>query len=169
MRAIRPAGSASTSPAAGAKRARARARSDRDALPARRLVHLRGLRRPAYTAETLAVTFHGRTIADVLDLSVRRRRALRDVPWIRRVLQTLDDVGLGYITLGQAAPTLSGGEAQWVKLAAELARPETGNTLYILDEPTTGLHFDDVRKLLEVLHRLADLGNPWSSSSTTSK
>jgi excinuclease ABC subunit A len=82
-----------------------------------------------------------------------------NVPRIRRILQTLHDVGLGYIPLGQAAPTLSGGEAQRVKLAAELARPDTGKTLYILDEPTTGLHFDDVRKLLEVVHRLADLGN----------
>ena len=81
------------------------------------------------------------------------------MPRIRRILKTLDDVGLGYISLGQAAPTLSGGEAQRVKLAAELARPDTGSTLYILDEPTTGLHFDDVRKLLEVVHRLADLGN----------
>ena len=81
------------------------------------------------------------------------------VPKIRRVLQTLHDVGLGYVALGQAAPTLSGGEAQRVKLAAELARPDTGKTLYILDEPTTGLHVDDVRKLLDVVHRLADLGN----------
>ena len=81
------------------------------------------------------------------------------VPRIRKILQTLYDVGLGYIPLGQAAPTLSGGEAQRVKLAAELARPDTGKTLYILDEPTTGLHFDDVRKLLDVIHRLADLGN----------
>src|SRR6185436_5258077 len=81
------------------------------------------------------------------------------IPKIRRILQTLSDVGLDYLALGQAAPTLSGGEAQRVKLAAELARPNTGKTVYILDEPTTGLHFDDIRKLLEVLQRLVDLGN----------
>ena len=81
------------------------------------------------------------------------------MPRIRKILQTLFDVGLGYVPLGQSAPTLSGGEAQRVKLAAELARPDTGKTLYVLDEPTTGLHFDDVRKLLNVIHRLADLGN----------
>src|SRR6202162_1228739 len=81
------------------------------------------------------------------------------VPKIRKILQTLFDVGLGYIPLGQSAPTLSGGEAQRVKLAAELARPDTGKTLYVLDEPTPGLHFDDVGKLLNVIHRLADLGN----------
>ena len=122
---------------------------------------MRSLRRCArYTAETLAVTFRGKTIADVLNLSVAAALELfANVPRIRRILKTLDDVGLGYISLGQAAPTLSGGEAQRVKLAAELARPDTGSTLYILDEPTTGLHFDDVRKLLEVVHRLADLGN----------
>src|SRR5262249_9577760 len=113
-----------------------------------------------YTAETLAVKFHGKTIADVLDMSVAAALELfANIPRIRKILQTLDDVGLGYLSLGQSAPTLSGGEAQRVKLAAELARPDTGKTLYILDEPTTGLHFDDVRKLLEVLHRLADLGN----------
>ena len=81
------------------------------------------------------------------------------MPEIRQILQTLHDVGLGYVPLGQSAPTLSGGEAQRVKLAAELARPDTGRTLYVLDEPTTGLHLDDVRKLLDVIHRLADLGN----------
>src|SRR5262249_52755342 len=82
-----------------------------------------------------------------------------NIPKIRRVLQTLADVGLDYLSLGQPAPTLSGGEAQRVKLAAELGRPNTGRTLYLLDEPTTGLHFDDVHKLLEVLNRLVDLGN----------
>ena len=113
-----------------------------------------------YTAETLAVKFHGRTIADVLAMSVEAALELfSNVPRIRKILQTLFDVGLGYIPLGQSAPTLSGGEAQRVKLAAELARPDTGKTLYILDEPTTGLHFDDVSKLLNVIHRLADLGN----------
>ena len=83
----------------------------------------------------------------------------QNIPKIRRILQTLCDVGLDYLTLGQAAPTLSGGEAQRVKLAAELARPDTGRTLYLLDEPTTGLHFHDLAKLLDVLHRLVDLGN----------
>ena len=113
-----------------------------------------------FTAETLAITFHGNTIADVLNMSVAGALELfANVPRIKKILQTLYDVGLGYVHLGQAAPTLSGGEAQRVKLAAELARPDTGKTLYILDEPTTGLHFDDVRKLLDVIHRLADLGN----------
>ena len=113
-----------------------------------------------YTPETLAVKFRGKTIADVLEMSVDSALELfASVPKIRKVLQTLHDVGLGYIALGQSAPTLSGGEAQRVKLAAELARPDTGKTLYILDEPTTGLHLDDTRKLLDVIHRLADLGN----------
>ena len=113
-----------------------------------------------YDPETLAVTFRGKTIADVLNMKVDGALDLfGGVPKIRRVLQTLHDVGLGYVALGQAAPTLSGGEAQRVKLAAELARPDTGKTLYVLDEPTTGLHMDDVRKLLAVVHRLADLGN----------
>ena len=86
-------------------------------------------------------------------------KLFENIPKIRRVLQTLCDVGLDYLTLGQPAPTLSGGEAQRVKLAAELARPDTGRTLYLLDEPTTGLHFDDIAKLLDVLNRLVDLGN----------
>ena len=91
--------------------------------------------------------------------SARPSSCSRNIPKIRRILQTLADVGLDYLALGQAAPTLSGGEAQRVKLAAELARPNTGKTLYLLDEPTTGLHFDDIRKLLDVLNRLVDLGN----------
>jgi len=113
-----------------------------------------------YNAETLEVRFKGRTIAEVLELRVADALELfQNVPRIRRKLQTLADVGLDYVQLGQPAPTLSGGEAQRVKLAAELGRPDTGHTLYILDEPTTGLHFDDVGKLLNVLHRLVDLGN----------
>src|SRR5262245_23402820 len=113
-----------------------------------------------YNPETLAVHYKGKTIADVLDMRVGEALELfANIPKIRRVLQTLADVGLDYLSLGQAAPTLSGGEAQRVKLAAELGRPNTGKTLYVLDEPTTGLHFDDVAKLLEVLHRLVDLGN----------
>ncbi|WP_165231670.1 excinuclease ABC subunit UvrA [Aquisphaera insulae] len=113
-----------------------------------------------FTPEVLAVKFHGKTIADVLDMTVDQALELfASVPRIRKILRTLHDVGLGYVPLGQSAPTLSGGEAQRVKLAAELARPDTGKTLYILDEPTTGLHLDDIRKLLDVIHRLADLGN----------
>ena len=113
-----------------------------------------------YAPETLAVRFRGKTIADVLAMTIESALELfASVPKIQKVLRTLHDVGLGYVPLGQAAPTLSGGEAQRVKLAAELARPDTGKTLYVLDEPTTGLHLDDVRKLLDVVHRLADLGN----------
>jgi excinuclease ABC subunit A len=113
-----------------------------------------------YNPETLAVRYHGRSIADVLDMSCGEAvRLFADIPKIRRPLQVLCDVGLDYLTLGQPAPTLSGGEAQRVKLAAELARPDTGRTLYVLDEPTTGLHFDDLAKLLDVLNRLVDLGN----------
>jgi excinuclease ABC subunit A len=113
-----------------------------------------------YNQETLAVKFHGHSIADVLDLTIEDALPLlADVPQVRQKLQTLVDVGLGYVHLGQSATTLSGGEAQRMKLARELSKRQTGKTLYLLDEPTTGLHFDDVRKLLEVLHRLADLGN----------
>ncbi|MEX1182363.1 MAG: excinuclease ABC subunit UvrA, partial [Gemmatimonadota bacterium] len=113
-----------------------------------------------YNRETLEVFYRGRTIADVLDMTVDEAVEFFDaVPNIRHKLQTLSDVGLGYIHLGQSATTLSGGEAQRVKLATELSRRDTGRTIYILDEPTTGLHFEDVRMLLEVLHRLVERGN----------
>ncbi|MCG6957481.1 MAG: excinuclease ABC subunit UvrA [Gemmatimonadetes bacterium] len=113
-----------------------------------------------YNRETLDVFYKGRNIADVLDMTVDEALDFfAAVPRIKRKLETLSDVGLGYIHLGQSATTLSGGEAQRVKLATELSKRSTGNTLYILDEPTTGLHFEDVRVLLQVLHRLVDLGN----------
>ncbi|MDX9859708.1 MAG: excinuclease ABC subunit UvrA [Rhodospirillales bacterium] len=113
-----------------------------------------------YNRETLEITFRNKSIADVLDMTVEEGcRFFKAVPIIRNKLETLEQVGLGYIHLGQQATTLSGGEAQRVKLAKELSRRATGKTVYILDEPTTGLHFEDVRKLLEVLHTLVDQGN----------
>ena len=113
-----------------------------------------------YNRETLEVTYRGKTISDVLDMSVTEALAFfGNIPQIKRKLQTLYDVGLGYVSLGQPATTLSGGEAQRVKLAKELHRRQTGKTFYILDEPTTGLHFEDVRQLLDVLQRLVDAGN----------
>ncbi|RIK88341.1 MAG: excinuclease ABC subunit A [Planctomycetota bacterium] len=113
-----------------------------------------------YNRETLEVKYRGKSIAEVLEMSCGEARELfQNIPKVRKILQTLCDVGLDYVALGQSAATLSGGEAQRVKLAAELARPDTGRTLYVLDEPTTGLHFDDIAKLLDVLHRLVDLGN----------
>lgn len=113
-----------------------------------------------FTEQTLEVYFKDKNIADVLDLSVLEALKLfENIPKARKVLQTLDDVGLGYIKLGQSATTLSGGEAQRVKLASELCKLSTGSTFYILDEPTTGLHFADVEKLLQVLQRLVDKGN----------
>jgi excinuclease ABC subunit A len=113
-----------------------------------------------YNHETLAVKYKGYSIADLLEMPVSDSLAiLENIPQVRQKLQTLVDVGLGYIHLGQSAVTLSGGEAQRIKLARELSKRQTGKTLYLLDEPTTGLHFDDVKKLLDVLHRLTDLGN----------
>ena len=113
-----------------------------------------------YNRETLDVYYKGKNIADVLSMTVDDALVFFDaVPRIKDKLQTLADVGLGYIHLGQSATTLSGGEAQRVKLATELSKRATGQTLYILDEPTTGLHFEDIRVLLDVLHRLVDLGN----------
>jgi excinuclease ABC subunit A len=113
-----------------------------------------------FNRETLQIRYKGRNIADVLDMDVEQALAFfANVPKVSRILETLADVGLGYIKLGQSATTLSGGEAQRVKLARELARRSTGDTVYILDEPTTGLHFADIQKLLDVLHRLTDAGN----------
>jgi excinuclease ABC subunit A len=113
-----------------------------------------------YNRETLEIRFKGKSVNEVLDMTVEEALPFFDaVPAIHRKLQTLMDVGLSYVQLGQNATTLSGGEAQRVKLSRELSRRETGNTLYILDEPTTGLHFHDVKHLLEVLHRLRDEGN----------
>ena len=113
-----------------------------------------------YNRETLEIRYKGKTIHQVLDMTVEEAREFFDViPMIARKLQTLIDVGLSYIRLGQSSTTLSGGEAQRVKLATELSKRDTGKTLYILDEPTTGLHFADIKQLLEVLHRLRDQGN----------
>jgi excinuclease ABC subunit A len=113
-----------------------------------------------YNRETLEIRYRGKSVADVLDLTVDQAlELLENFPPIANKLRTLQEVGLGYITLGQSATTLSGGEAQRVKLSKELSRRGTGRTLYILDEPTTGLHFEDTRKLLDVLGRLVDQGN----------
>lgn len=113
-----------------------------------------------YNAATLDVKYKGKTIADVLQLTVEEALALfEEIPSIKRKLQTMNEVGLGYLRLGQSSTTLSGGEAQRVKLATELSKVATGKTLYILDEPTTGLHFEDIRILLDLLHRLVDKGN----------
>jgi excinuclease ABC subunit A len=113
-----------------------------------------------YNRETLEVHFKGKTIADVLDMPIEEAAEFFEaVPAISRHLRTLNDVGLGYVRLGQPAPTLSGGEAQRVKLASELQKRSAGRTVYVLDEPTTGLHFEDIRKLLDVLQGLVDKGN----------
>jgi len=113
-----------------------------------------------FNRETLQIRYKGKNIAEVLNMDVEEAlEFFGNVPKVKRILQTLADVGLGYVKLGQSATTLSGGEAQRVKLAKELARVATGDTVYILDEPTTGLHFADIQKLLDVLHRLTDAGN----------
>ena len=113
-----------------------------------------------YNRETLEIKFKDKSIADVLDMTVSEAaECFRAVPSVRDKMETLERVGLSYIKVGQQATTLSGGEAQRVKLAKELSKRATGRTLYLLDEPTTGLHFHDVRKLLEVLHELVDQGN----------
>jgi excinuclease ABC subunit A len=113
-----------------------------------------------YNRETLEVKYKGQTISDVLEMTVNMAvEFFVNIPSIYHKIKTLQDVGLGYIRLGQQSTTLSGGEAQRIKLATELARRDTGKTLYILDEPTTGLHFEDVRVLLDVLNRLVERGN----------
>lgn len=113
-----------------------------------------------YNRETLEIKYKGKNIHEVLEMTIEDARAFFDaVPALARKLQTLVDVGLSYIKLGQSATTLSGGEAQRVKLSRELSKRDTGKTLYILDEPTTGLHFADIQQLLDVLHRLRDHGN----------
>jgi len=113
-----------------------------------------------FDRETLEVKYKGKNISDILGMTVEEaNKFFADIPLIRDRTQVLLEVGLGYIELGQPATTLSGGEAQRVKLATELARRDTGRTFYLLDEPTTGLHFEDIKKLLEVLHRLVRRGN----------
>lgn len=113
-----------------------------------------------YNRETLEVRFKGKSIADVLDMTINMAvEFFENVPVLLNKLKVLQEVGLGYIKLGQSSTTLSGGESQRIKLAAELSRTDTGNTLYILDEPTTGLHFEDIRVLLDVLNKLVDRGN----------
>jgi excinuclease ABC subunit A len=113
-----------------------------------------------YNRETLEVRYKGKSIADVLDMTINQAcEFFENVPDILRKIKTIQDVGLGYIKLGQPSTTLSGGESQRVKLATELSKRDTGRTLYILDEPTTGLHFEDIRILMQVVHRLVDRGN----------
>jgi excinuclease ABC subunit A len=124
------------------------------------MVHCETCQGRRYNRETLEVIYKGKSISDVLDMPVDEAvDFFQPIPAIYRKLKTLQEVGLGYITLGQQATTLSGGEAQRIKLSEELSKRDTGNTLYILDEPTTGLHFEDTRHLLEVLNRLVDKGN----------
>jgi excinuclease ABC subunit A len=113
-----------------------------------------------FNRETLEIRWKGKSIADVLEMTINEATEFfENIPKIHRKLKTIQDVGLGYITLGQQSTTLSGGEAQRIKLATELSKRDTGNTFYILDEPTTGLHFEDIRVLMEVLNRLTNKGN----------
>ena len=124
------------------------------------LVHCEKCNGKRYNRETLEIRYKGKSISDVLDMTVDDAvEFFNAVPYIYRKIKVLQEVGLGYITLGQSAVTLSGGEAQRVKLATELAKRDTGKTFYILDEPTTGLHFQDIRHLLDVLNKLVDRGN----------
>ena len=124
------------------------------------LVDCETCRGKRFNRETLEIRYKGKSISDVLEMTIEEASLFFDaIPKIHRILKTLDLVGLGYITLGQSSTTLSGGEAQRVKLATELAKRDTGNTIYILDEPTTGLHFEDIRILLDVLNKLVDKGN----------
>ena len=123
-------------------------------------VHCEDCNGKRYNRETLEVRFKGKSISDVLDLTINQAvEFFEAIPSIYRKIKTLQDVGLGYITLGQSATTLSGGEAQRIKLAAELSKRSTGNTFYILDEPTTGLHFEDVKVFLNVIDTIVDKGN----------
>jgi excinuclease ABC subunit A len=113
-----------------------------------------------FNRETLEIRYKGKSISDVLNMTISEATEFfKSIPKIYRKLQTIEDVGLGYITLGQQSTTLSGGEAQRIKLASELSKKDTGNTFYILDEPTTGLHFEDINVLLQVLNKLVDKGN----------
>jgi excinuclease ABC subunit A len=123
-------------------------------------VHCEKCQGKRYNRETLEVVYKGKSINDVLEMTVAEAVGFfENIPAIYRKVKTLEEVGLGYISLGQQATTLSGGEAQRVKLAEELSKKDTGNTMYILDEPTTGLHFEDIRHLLVVLQKLVDRGN----------
>jgi len=123
-------------------------------------VHCSSCNGKRYNRETLEVRYKGKSIADVLDMTVEEAISFfQTIPYIYRKIKVLEEVGLGYVTLGQAATTLSGGEAQRVKLSTELGKRDTGKTFYILDEPTTGLHFEDIRHLMDVLNKLVDRGN----------
>jgi excinuclease ABC subunit A len=123
-------------------------------------VHCEKCNGKRYNRETLEIRYKGKSIADVLEMTVEEAvEFFQAVPYLYRKIKVLEEVGLGYITLGQSAVTLSGGEAQRVKLSTELAKRDTGKTFYILDEPTTGLHFEDIRHLLVVLNKLVDRGN----------